>query len=130
MLLCKYMDRNGLAVVLLTKRSASVASEVNLKIPLGTGNKAHKRGDLSGFETQDNHHEKSKAGISVAPQKGQDPFALDVKLNILSLGYSGLQILLTFILLKLRKSLFKSLHFFLQSLFIEKVSDRIHFQNI
>ena len=66
----------------------------------------------------------------MAPQKGQDPFALDVKLNILSLGYSGLQILLTFILLKLRKSLFKSLHFFRQSLFIEKVSDRIHFQNI
>ena len=43
---------------------ASVTPEVNLRNPLHTGNKAH-----PGFETQSRCHQKSKAGVLVAPQK-------------------------------------------------------------
>ena len=52
------------------KRSADVTLEVNLKNPLHVGNKAHKQGIHPGFETQGRHHQKSKTGVSVAPQKG------------------------------------------------------------
>ena len=45
MLVRKYMDENGLATMLTTKRSAGVTPEVNLRIPLHTGNKACKQGD-------------------------------------------------------------------------------------
>ena len=45
MLVCKDVDRNGSAVMLAAKRSAGVAPEVNLRIPLYVGNKAHRQGD-------------------------------------------------------------------------------------
>ena len=56
---------------LATKELAGVAPEVNLRehiscMPLPSVNKAA----LSGFETQRRHHQKSKTGVPVAPQKG------------------------------------------------------------
>ena len=39
------LDRNGSAALLAAKRSASVAPEVNLRVPLHAGNKAHQQGD-------------------------------------------------------------------------------------
>ena len=47
MLVHKYMDQNGLAAILATKRAAGITPEVNLRIPLLAGNKAHKHVDLS-----------------------------------------------------------------------------------
>ena len=41
----KYVDRNGLAAMLATKRSAGITPEVCLMILLHAGNKAHKLGD-------------------------------------------------------------------------------------
>ena len=57
--------------MLAVKRSAGVASEVNLRecekcMPPTSMNKAAH----SGFDTQRRHHQKSKTGVSVAPQKG------------------------------------------------------------
>ena len=57
--------------MLAVKRSAGVAPEVNLRqgvthTPLPNANKAA----YSGFETQRRRHQKSKTGVSVAPQKG------------------------------------------------------------
>ena len=43
-LVCRYMDQNGSASMLATKRSAGVTPEVNLGILLGTGNKTWKTG--------------------------------------------------------------------------------------
>ena len=65
------MEGNGSAAMLATKRSAGVTPELNLRghvtyMPPPSANKA----TLSGFETQRRHHQKSKTGISVAPQKG------------------------------------------------------------
>ena len=40
--ICKYVDQKGLAAMLITKRSAGVAPEVNLRNPLHTGDQAHK----------------------------------------------------------------------------------------
>ena len=62
----KYVDKNDLAV----KRSAGVSPEANLKehashTPPPTANKAAH----SGFETQRRRYQKSKTGVSVAPQK-------------------------------------------------------------
>ena len=56
---------------LAAKRSAGVAPEVNLSehvtsMPLSSANKAAH----FGFETQRRRHQKSKTGVSVAPQKG------------------------------------------------------------
>ena len=53
------------------KRSAGVAPEVNLRegathMSVSSTNKAAH----SGFETQRRCHQKSKTGVSVAPQKG------------------------------------------------------------
>ena len=42
MLVHKYVDQNGLAAILAAKRSAGVAPEVNLRIFLHIGDKAHK----------------------------------------------------------------------------------------
>ena len=42
MLVRKYVDQSDSAAMLATKKSAGVASEVNLRIPLHTGDKAHK----------------------------------------------------------------------------------------
>ena len=36
----KYVDQNGLAAMLVAKRSAGVATEVNLRNPLHAGNEA------------------------------------------------------------------------------------------
>ena len=70
MVVCKYVDWNGSAATLTTKRSAGVAPDVNLRehvthTPLPSVNKAAH----SGFETQRRRHQKSETGASVAPQK-------------------------------------------------------------
>ena len=67
----KYVEENGLAAMLANNRSAGAAPEMNLRecviwILLPSTNKAAH----SGFETQRRHHQKSKTGVSVAPQKG------------------------------------------------------------
>ena len=56
--------------MLATKRSAGVAPDVNLRNLLHAGNETCKHGIHYGFETQSRHHQKSKTGVSVAPQKG------------------------------------------------------------
>ena len=66
----RYMEENGLAAMLTTKRSVGVAPEVMLKecvthMPPWSMNKAAH----SGFETQRRHYRKSKTGVLVAPQK-------------------------------------------------------------
>ena len=66
------MEENGLAALLVTKRSAGVAPKVNLKkhvthTPLTSKNKA---AHSSGYETQRRCHQKSKTTVSLAPQKG------------------------------------------------------------
>ena len=71
---CRYVEENSLAAMLATKRSADVTPDVNLRehitcAPLSSTNKV----DHSGFETQRRHHQKSKTGESVAPQKGLVP---------------------------------------------------------
>ena len=64
----RYVEEIGSAAILAP---TVVTPEVNLRecithMPLSsTNNAAH-----SGFETQRRHHQKSKTGVSVAPQKG------------------------------------------------------------
>ena len=58
-------------LILAAKRSAGVEPLVNLReyvarMPPPSMNKAAH----SGFETQKRHHQKSKTGVSVAPEKG------------------------------------------------------------
>ena len=65
------MEEISSAAMLATKRSVGVTPKVNLRecvihMPLLSVNKAVH----SDFETQRRHHQKSKAGVSVAPQKG------------------------------------------------------------
>ena len=67
--LYKYMDHKGSAAMLPIKRSAGVASEVNLRNPLYVGKKAHKKGIHPGFETLDKHHQKFKVGVSIKNKK-------------------------------------------------------------
>ena len=60
---CKYIEENGSATILVTKRSAGVALEVNFRecvtyMPLLSVNKAAD----SGFETLRRHHQKFKTG--------------------------------------------------------------------
>ena len=60
--------------MLATKRLTGVALELNLRecvthMPLPSANKA----THSGFETQRRYHQKSKTGVSVAPQKDLCP---------------------------------------------------------
>ena len=67
---CRHVEENSSAAMLAAKRSASVAPEVNTgehvtSMPLPSVNKAAH----SGFETQKRHHQKSKTGVPVAPQK-------------------------------------------------------------
>ena len=62
--------KDGSAAMLAAKRSAGVTPEVNLRrhvtcTALLSANKAAH----SGFETQRRCHQKSKTGVSVAPQK-------------------------------------------------------------
>ena len=68
---CRYVEEIGSAAMLAAKRSAGVTPEVNVKehvtpMPPQSTNKAAN----SSFETQRRHHQKSKTGMSVAPQKG------------------------------------------------------------
>ena len=65
------MEQIGLTAMLATKSLAGVTPEVNVRecvtcMPLPSANKAAH----SIFETQRRHHQKSKTGVSVAPQKG------------------------------------------------------------
>ena len=57
-------------VAMLTNiQSAGVASEVTLRSLLHADEKARKQGIHPSYETQGRHHQKSKTGISVSPQK-------------------------------------------------------------
>ena len=72
-LIHKHVDENGSAAMLVVKRSAGVAPEVNLgkctlHIPPPTANNK-----AANFETQTKCHQKSRAGVSVAPQKDMCP---------------------------------------------------------
>ena len=65
------MEETSSAAMLATKRSAGVTPEVNLRehvthTPPPSANKAAH----SGFEIHRRHYQKSKTGVSVAPQKG------------------------------------------------------------
>ena len=67
----RYVQEISSASMVATKRLAGVAPEVNLGecvtcTPLPSTNKAA----LSGYETQRRCHQKTKTGVSVAPQKG------------------------------------------------------------
>ena len=66
---CRYVEENYWTATLATKRSAGVTPEVNLRkhkyMPLPSVDKA----EHSGFETQRRCYQKSKTGVSVAPQK-------------------------------------------------------------
>ena len=66
----RYVEENGLAAMLATKRSAGVTPEVNLRecvahTPLPSVNKAAR----SGFETQRRHHQKPTTGVISGPTK-------------------------------------------------------------
>ena len=70
MLVHKYVDENGLAALLAAKRSASVTPEMSHRectscMPPPSANQAVH----SGFESQRRHCQKSKTGVSVAPQR-------------------------------------------------------------
>ena len=66
----RYMEENGLAAMLVTKMSAGVPPEVNLweHITCMSIPRVNKAAN-SGFETQRRCQQKSKTGVSVAPQK-------------------------------------------------------------
>ena len=71
---CRYVEENGSAAIVVTKRSAGVTPKVNLKeyatyMSLPSVNKAAH----SGFETQRIYHQKFKVGVSVAPRKDLCP---------------------------------------------------------
>ena len=70
LVVCRYVDRKGLAAMLTFIQLAGVAPEVNLRNSLHAGDKARKRGIHPGFESQGRRHQKSKTGVSVAPRKG------------------------------------------------------------
>ena len=55
---------------LAAKRSAAFVRKANLGNPLRPGDKASKQRIHPGFETQGRRQQKSKMGITVAPQKG------------------------------------------------------------
>ena len=60
--------------MLALKTSAGVAPEVNLRNLVHAGDKACKPRIHPDFETQGRHHQKSKTGVSVAPQNRTDVF--------------------------------------------------------
>ena len=62
--------QSSTAAMLAINKSAGVAPEVKLRNPLHADDKSCKQGILCGFEPQGRHHQKSKTGISAAPQKG------------------------------------------------------------
>ena len=67
----KYAEKINWAAILSAKRLVGVAPDLNLgecvtyMLPPSANKAAH-----SGFETWRRHHQKSKIGVSVAPQKG------------------------------------------------------------
>ena len=65
----RYVEQKGSAAMLTSIQLAGVTPEVNLRNPLCAGEEAHK-GIHPGFETLGRCHQKSKTGVSVAPQKG------------------------------------------------------------
>ena len=60
------MDQKGSAAMLTSVQSAGVKPEVNLRMTQVT---KHVKGIHPGFETQGRRQQKSKTGVSVAPQK-------------------------------------------------------------
>ena len=58
--------KNGSLPCWQPRGQSTVTQELNLRSPLHTG---YKQVTYPGLETQDRHHQKSKTGISVAPQK-------------------------------------------------------------
>ena len=92
---CMYVEENGSAAMLAAKWVAGVAPEVNLRdhvtcMPLPSVNKAAH----SGFETQRRRCQKSKTGVSVAPQKELIPSKNLKKKNKLGAGINfGLNVL-------------------------------------
>ena len=76
----KYVEEKGSVTMLASIRSPGVVPEVNLResvtcMPLPSMSKAAH----PGFETQKRCHQKSKTGVSVAPQKGT--YVLKTKLK-------------------------------------------------
>ena len=66
-MICKYADQKGLAATLThtVSRCCTIGESED-----HTGEKPHKEGIYPGFETLDRGHQKSKTGVSVAPQEG------------------------------------------------------------
>ena len=71
--------------MLTTKRSTGVAPEVNMKNPLHAGIEAHNWGIHPGFETKGRHYQKSKTGVSVAPQKRMMSSKNSIKANVVTM---------------------------------------------
>ena len=69
MLVRNYVEQKGSPTMLAAKRSAGVAPDINLRVPLQTGDGTSK-GIHLGFKAQGRCHQKSKTGASVFPQKG------------------------------------------------------------
>ena len=65
----KYVDEKGSAAMLAIKRSSGVVPEMNLRNPLHAGDTAQQWEINPGFETEGICDQKSKTGVSVAPQK-------------------------------------------------------------
>ena len=64
----RYMEENSLAVMVATNGLTGVTPDMNLKVcmsPPSTNKATH-----AGFETKRRCHQKSKTGVSVAPQQG------------------------------------------------------------
>ena len=68
--------------IVVIKRLAGIAPEVNLRIPLHSGDEVRKLGIHPGFETQSRRRQKSKTGVSVAPQKGLMSFTFVLKKKV------------------------------------------------
>ena len=56
--------------MLVIKRSAGVALEMNLRNPSHVGQEARKQGIHPGFGNQGRGQQKYETGVSVAPEKG------------------------------------------------------------
>ena len=72
----RYVEENGSAAILATKRLAGVTPEVNLleyMCNTYTSTKCENKTAHSNFETQRRHHHKSKTEVSVVPQKDLCP---------------------------------------------------------
>ena len=64
-----YVDLKGSAAMVVNKNYAGVTSEENLRNPLHVGNKVPKQGIHPDFKTGGRCQQRSKTGVSVAPQK-------------------------------------------------------------